>query len=587
MLTENLIRTLCTPQSFERGRDYFRSGAVFHLARQAEVLTGECEGSQASAYRLRVEVDEGGVRSAHCSCQYDFGGYCKHIVALLLAYLHTPKEFTERTSVSDLLAGLDREALVGLIDGLAARDPDLYDALETAVTLSRVPPPPAETPAGKKRRTPVSAETYRRQIRNVLHSLDGYRHSEAYWMMGGLIADLEQFVNKAQDFLRVGDANGAITILMVLLEETAGQYEQFDDSDGMLGGFLDELGEPLAEAILSTEMEELERKKLLERLKPLAAELSDYGIDGLDIAIEALDHGWADTDSRSDWETDDEDWEEEYGDEWFEPADLTKVRLNVLERQGRLDEYLALCKQAGEFRRYALKLLELDRIDEAMSIARDRLTSADDALTVAQALRELGRVKEAIDVGERGLSMAGHVYLLGSWLGPLEEAQGRIEPAVRAYLAAFTGLPSLELYRVLKSLAGQNWDEQRVKMMELLRSAPYPDVLVDVHLFEGDWDAAVAAADRAGSWSYTIVEKVADAVVAHRPEWVIRVSIDQAQQLIERTQSKYYAAAARWLRKARKAFQIAGREREWEAYLSELKATYARRPALQRELSGL
>ena len=44
-------------------------------------------------------------------------------------------------------------------------------------------------------------------------------------------------------------------------------------------------------------------------------------------------------------------------DEWDDLDDLTQARLNVLERQGRVEEDLDLCQQAGEYFRYALKLL--------------------------------------------------------------------------------------------------------------------------------------------------------------------------------------------------------------------------------------
>jgi len=46
----------------------------------------DCEGSY--TYHLRVELDEGGIQSAFCTCPYDYAGYCKHIVALLLTYIH-------------------------------------------------------------------------------------------------------------------------------------------------------------------------------------------------------------------------------------------------------------------------------------------------------------------------------------------------------------------------------------------------------------------------------------------------------------------------------------------------------------------
>jgi uncharacterized Zn finger protein len=587
-LTIDIIRALSTPQSFERGQQYYRAGAVFNTSRQGDLLVGECEGSMAPAYRLRVELDEGGVRAAFCTCPYEMGGYCKHIVALLLVYLYTPDEFIERRRIDEMLAGLNQADLLGLIHKMVEHEPNLYDWLEMAIPVVRTSPKAEESPTQEKRRSQVSTKAYQRQIRNILHSLDGYRMSEAYWMMGSMVEELAQIVDSAEAFLQAGDAEGAITILMVLLEEVADCYDQFDDSDGELGSFLDELGQPLAEAILSIDLNETERQKLKDDLEPILDELSDYGIDGLEVALSALEQGWTQAEVGNDLETESEnEWDDEDGVEWYSDVDLTQAKLNVLERQGRTDEYLKLCRQAGEYRRYTLKLLEVGRHEEAMLIASNNLKSAEDALSVARKLRDLGQVRDAIAIGERGLSLAGHKHSLGAWLGPLEEAQGRTDPALQAYLAAFTSIPSLELYKTVLRLAGSDSNELRPRMIEILQAAPHSSVLAEVYLLEGDWDGAINVADQAGFWSYSLIEKVADAVLSHRPDWVILVSIKQAKGLIEKTQSKYYPAAARWLMKAKMAYLASDRQSEWQAYFSNLKTTYARRPALQRELRGL
>jgi len=96
-----------------------------------------------------------------------------------------------------------------------------------------------------------------------------------------------------------------------------------------------------------------------------------------------------------------------------------------------------------------------------------------------------------------------------------------------------------------------------------------------------------SGAAQPGFWSYSLIGKVVEAVLSHHPDWVIWVSKKQTEGLIEKTQSKYNPGAARWLLKAKMAYLASGRQSEWQACLSNLKITYARRPALQRELYGL
>src|SRR5512135_1951816 len=95
-LTESIIRAASSPQSFERGRDYYQGGAISNTAIQGNLLMGDCEGTQQPYYRVQIELDEAGIRSAHCTCPYEYGGLCKHTVALLLEYIHHPKQFAVR-----------------------------------------------------------------------------------------------------------------------------------------------------------------------------------------------------------------------------------------------------------------------------------------------------------------------------------------------------------------------------------------------------------------------------------------------------------------------------------------------------------
>ena len=110
--------------------------------------------------------------------------------------------------------------------------------------------------------------------------------------------------------------------------------------------------------------------------------------------------------------------------------------------------------------------------------------------------------------------------------------------------------------------------------------------LVEVLLFEKEWDAAIKVADQKGAY-YKVVETVAEALIPHRPEWVIRASIRQAEELIVQTKSNLYPAAAEWLKRASAAYEKLERTGEWQKYLRELKEQYRRRPALQAQLAKL
>jgi uncharacterized Zn finger protein len=129
-LTEAIIRQGASAESFRRGREYYENGAVASLVRRGNAIQAEVEGSQYEPYEINIAFDAAGITTAHCTCPYDWGGWCKHIVATLLACLEAPGEIEERPSLTDLLAGLNADQLRALVVALAEDSPALVDAVE-------------------------------------------------------------------------------------------------------------------------------------------------------------------------------------------------------------------------------------------------------------------------------------------------------------------------------------------------------------------------------------------------------------------------------------------------------------------------
>ncbi len=581
-LTEQLIRSRASDQSYQKGREYYQSGAIYNPAWQSApgsvVLTASCEGSSAPSYRLRIELDEGGVRSASCTCPYDWGGDCKHIVALLLMYLHKSKEFSEQKSVSDLLAGLEKDALVAVIHHLVSQNPDAYEDLEIAVLTARAASQPKPA-SNVKHQTQVSEQAYRKQITKILKR-SRYDEGNFYDEYGGTpeyVEDLEKIRQTAVQFLEAGDAEGALIILRALLEETTENYDGEMDYNGDLACVIQAIGMPLAEAILSSEMNEKERTTLEHAFQKIYDDLpGEIESSELEPALLAAQYGWGQLPDADDPVGDDDI-------EWMDFDSLENARLNVLDRQGRVDEFLKLAQEANP-RRYTLKLIQLGCVDAAIA-ACENLEYASEMLEVAKKLREVGRLDAAIALAERGLNI-NNDHPIAVWLAPLEESIGRSEMAVRAYRIAFDAQPAIELYRHMKRLSGAGWDSLRPQLIKKAGEGYMKNTLVDIHLEEKEWDAAIAVAEQE-TWSTNLLESVADKLIPIRPDWVIRTSIKQSDALILKTQSNLYPEAAKWLARAKKAYQHKGQASEWQAYISNLRATYARRPALQRELAGL
>lgn len=113
------------------------------------------------------------------------------------------------------------------------------------------------------------------------------------------------------------------------------------------------------------------------------------------------------------------------------------------------------------------------------------------------------------------------LHLYNPWCAEMHTCAGQ------AYQAAFTSLPSRELYSTLKKLSGADWEHFRPVLMQILQASHHADVLADVFLFEEERDQAIGVADKAGEWNYSLIEKVADVVLPFRPDWVIQAAVNR------------------------------------------------------------
>jgi uncharacterized Zn finger protein len=614
-ISEAAIRALADPQSFDRGRQYYKRGAVVRLARRGGQLQAEVEGSEYQPYRVAVTLHAGGIGETACTCPYDWGGACKHIVAVLLAAMHEPQRIEEQPPLDQTLAALDRDQLQALLLALAERHPDLADAIEALALAAsmRAAPADAAEPAGPRtRQTALDPKPFRRQVQAALHSLDRMRPSEAYWQVGGVVGEVLAIAAQARPFIDAGDGRNALVILEAVTQEYVDGWFNLDGSDGDTADAFSDLGALLTEAILTADLTPAERDAWAQRLAGWDREVSDYGVeDAFGAARAAALQGWDDPrllrilhgdalpedmrsrpastsyvfdnegdDASDNFDEADDENDLPYDERWYADQ-LTTARLNVLDRQGRHEEYLNLAIAEGRRREYVTTLVRLGRVADAVEHGRTSLTSAEDALALARALHEHGATEDALRIAEHGLTLAGEHLMLARWLRDQATAAGDGERALSAAHIAVRRSVDLNDYCAVQALAGDRWPAQRDELLVALRGRikanPYAGVAILLH--EGMIDEAIALADEA-PYQYEVVEQVADAALESRPEWVIHTCRAQAERIMDEGKSKYYHHAAEWLRRGRTAALAAGQVAEWRAYMDGIIAQHKRKYSL-------
>jgi uncharacterized Zn finger protein len=584
-LSEAAVRSLASAQSFSRGEEYYRSGAVVSLEKRGNTLLAQVEGSSYEPYDVTVELQDEGVAEANCTCLYDWGGYCKHIVAVLLTYLRQPGQVSERPSVTDLLADLGQDELRSLLAELLSEQPRLADWLEMRLGAKVTPPAETASPADqpRQRQTPIDTAPLRKQARYLMRA-SGDMDYYAAASVAGPIADL---LEQARPFIEAGDGRNALLILEAVAEPYIDAWFEFDDSDGELGDLFGDLGSLFTEAILSADLSAEERRAWAEKLTEWQNEVEEYGVDeAFDAAIAAAHQGWDYPPLQEvlQGHTDKGAWTDEPA--WY-ADDLAVARLHVLERQGRTTEYLYLAEAEGQTALYLTMLVKAGRSREAVEYALQYMGTTDEALAVAQALRDHGHTLDALKIAERGLSLQGTTSTLARWLRDYAAASARPDLALQAARAAFAQSLSLDDYQATQAVAGKEWPSVKSELLKQLSAASYAHGKIDIYLHEGMVDEAIQAVDTETYMDYSTLERVVDAAWQSHPEWAIRQCQKQAEAIMDHGQSKYYHHAVRWLEKARQAYRAARREEEWRSYLENLIAKHTRKYSLRPQLEAL
>lgn len=593
-LTEAAIRKMARPQSYDRGKNYYDEGAVVEIVRRGESIRAAVEGSQYEPYQVRIELDETGVVDTVCSCPYDHSGICKHRVAVLLTYIRDPDRIDQRPPVSELVSNADLEDLRDVLVDLIERRPELTEQVESRLeTLDSGD----EGDDAHDRRPDINRESIRQQVQYILRPTDGriaYTH-DPYEAVETDVEKLRNILDQARTAIEARDGETALDILEPLADElmdTEWLALSHDDSQAIFE-FFDEVDRALAEALLTADLSETDRADWEDRLWAWEQEMESYtNQPPYSVALEAAQRGWdfepvqramrGDANHADLWE----------GDPPWYAEGFIRARLNVLERQDRIEEYLNLAAAVGLIDDYVTMLVEEGRIDEAIEYGRRNLYSPDEALTLAKALREHDRSEVSLEIAQHGLSLddsSGQAEL-AEWLRDQAASLGESEVALEAAIAAFDASPTLAAYQAAEELAVEEWPAVREELLESLAGRDTRQRTarqhVEIFLYAEQYEEAIAIADRFSD--YTVVEPVVEAVWEEHPDWTIDVCKEQAEPIIEEGQSQRYRHAVDWLEYAGKAAQASGTLDEWRAYIENLRdehyQKYKLRPMLEELL---
>ena len=228
-LTADDVKAQTDSGSFARGRAYFREGRIHDTVLRDTTIEALCDGSDVLPYRaqttLPLHEDRGEtMHTAFCSCPR--GGFCKHIVALCLAWIDDPKRFVALPPLTDMLGDRSREDLIALIVRMVGRYPDL----ERLVLL----PTPRSDGAGSANEPTIDAGVIRQQARSAFVAVDPWDWHAA----AGSISELYPLLELGRGFVGAGEWANAQTVFTTVAEEACEVLLEFNDEEGEIGSLI-------------------------------------------------------------------------------------------------------------------------------------------------------------------------------------------------------------------------------------------------------------------------------------------------------------------------------------------------------------
>ena len=599
-----------TDRSIRRGEDYLRSGAVETLVLRGEELEADVQGNAPRPYRVWIEFGTGGVADATCTCPYEYGGWCKHIVAVLLAYAKQPNEVEVRAPLTERLAALDRSQLQALLLELADRIPRLSDAIETAL-----PYVTSTAPAGAPAPTAAAVDTraLRQRVRNAMRARGGW--DEDYDEDGyGVVDDITELAEQARPALDAGDGRAALATLEAVTDEFSKHWEMLEETGEDTSVFFDGVASLWIEALLDPSLNADEREHWADRLGDWVDDFDESAAKPLENLQTVVRQGWDDPglcailreEEPLDglWGTDPPSYH------WR--VQVTQARLRILERTSQNEAYLHLARAEKQYDLYALYLLQLDRIEDAVRAGLEQPLSDAGALELVKGLYEHGEIESAFQVAEHNLQrldararqdeafspvaermtelslVDSHAQSeLAAWLRDRAAEQGQTERARLAGTVAFRIAPGLAAYQSVQKLASENWPDLRRQLLDFLRREVHigNETRIEIFLYENLIDDAIGATER--YTSPRTLARVMDAAVNRQPQWVIAQARRQAEPIMDGAQSAHYEDAAMWLRKVKQAHEALGQQAEWRGYLAALCEKHQRKYKLMPLLKML
>ena len=577
-LTQADIKSLTYGKSFQRGKEYFEFGYIDNPLLNGSELGATCSGSESRPYRIKIKFDENGIALATCSCPYDLGGICKHLVALLLTYIHKPESIRRLLDIDKTLEQRTKGELISIIKNMIKIHPDLVSAVEFVAETQKAT-------SGKK----INVTSLRRHIEEIMQS--DWPLEVDRWT-GPAMERADQLID-SKDWINAG------IIYHALLSEMIDNYDESvreEDREFYLCELIDDMATGLNLCIENGETDKETRKSWLMTL--LEGYFKDLEMGGIGLGSSAGEFLLV--------EANDEEWE------WIKESINSKISESgkwarrglvnyLIERltlRGKEDEIPNVIEECGTPEQLVSLLIEQGKIVDAV---RQMVKIAEDSpglvTQFAESLIKVNEHNAAVKFVE-DMSIAKRAGLYDDWLVKYYRQPGEHgdpQKATAYQLKIFFRYPSIEIYKSLREICekSKDWPIVRGTALNGLEAGQKrrTDLLIEIALFEDDVEKALRLLSDLDEWQFDrFWPVVAKAAKTKSPKDAMMLYRSAAEHLIERKNRSAYQEAIQHLKEVRSLCETHSVESQddgwldWSFYIETLRNKYPTMKAFQEEL---
>jgi len=544
---------------FARGEDYFKSGAVSRMKIADDMLSARVSGSY--SYTVKLWAEDGGIEY-ECSCPHGGdGNFCKHCVAVGLAWLaengsaggtKTTKQKKNNPwkEITDFVGLQDAATLAAWLLESAKRDEMLYENL---LLKARRGAGPAST-----------IKAFRAAIDRAVDTGEyvDWRETSTY------ATGLDNIADSLAELLQQGQAAALVELAEYAITRVEAACEYVDDSNGgEMTTMLERLGELHHEACLAARPDPVALAERLFKFEMTA----DFDAFHNSLRRYAKVLG------------------KEGSARYKQLAAVEWCKIEPLTQEAERGGYDGL---RWRITRIMLNIAEISGDVEALVAVKSRdLSSALRYLDIAEIYRTHRKRDQALEWAERGVKAFPNKPddRLRDFLAEEYLRRKRNDEAMQLIWTQFTERPDLTHYQKLHQFADKpglwpTFRQQALKQLDQLitgqagkRQTPYylsnAAVLVEIYLWEKNAEAAWEAASR-GAISDNLWLKLAAAREEDHPGDAVPIYRRLIETAVEQTNNTAYAEAIKLVKKLKPLLARLDNPADFRQYLALLRAKF-------------